>query len=240
MKLLITGIVFLMYFAAASAEVIAGQTLGQKLALHSDFAVENASPADQLIEVARRFRIPMAVEWLEDENEITPLPLSFRGGSVDQLIESIVKRSPGHQLFIDDRLVHVYSSFAYSHRFNFLNLRITSFVVKDQSLLCAEFMLRHSIDELLYPEVYKGGWNGGYGCGCPPEFWKPEISISGSNSTIREILNMIIAGSGKFLWVVRLNREELSGDRPMWEGVPRDGSGDSPLNTRWRFVLLSE
>jgi len=167
-------------------------------------------------------------------------PLSFRGGSVGQLIESIVQRSSRHQLLVDDRIVHVHSSFAYSHPLNFLNLRISSFAVKDESLLGAQARLRHSINELLYPELYKNGWGGGYGCGCPPEFWEQNITFSGSNLTIRQVLNLILEESRKFLWVVTLNREELTGDKAKWVGVPIDKYGHSPLNTRWRFILLGE
>ena len=236
----ITLIFILISFTAAVACPVAGQTLDERLAQQTDFIPQPASPPDQLIEVGRKFQIPLAIEWLDEEDVVALPPLSFRRGSVGQLIESIVQRSPQHQLLVDDRIVHVHSSFAYDHQLNFLNMRIGGFAVKDESLLGAQARLRHSINELLYPELYKYGWGGGYGCGCPPEFWKQNITFSGSNLTIRQILNLIVEESRKFLWVVRLNREELIGDKPRWVGVPIDKFGHSPLNTRWRFILLGE
>ena len=237
----ITQIFILLFLTGAVACPVAGQTLDERLTQQTDFIPQAASPPDQLIEVGRKFQIPLAIEWLDEKEEVVALrPLSFRHGSVRQLIESIVQRSPQHQFLVDERIVHVHSSIAYDHPLNFLNLQISSFGVKDESLLGAEAGLRHSINQLLYPELYKNGWGGGYGCGCPPEFWKRNITFSGSNLTIRQVLNSIVEESGKFLWVVRLNRKELSGDKPKWLGVAINESGHSPLNTRWRFILLGE
>ena len=236
----ITRIIILLSFTAALACPIAGQTLSERLTQLTDYIPQADSPPDQLIEVGRKFQIPLAIEWLDEKEAGALRPLSFRRGSVGQLIESIVQRSPNHQLLFGERIVQVHSSFAYDHPLNFLNLRISGFTVKDQSLLGAQDILRHSINELLYPELYKGGWAGGYGCGCPPEFWKKDITFSGSNLTIRQVLNLIVEESSKFLWVVRLNREELTGDKPKWLGVPIDKYGHSPLNSRWLFILLGD
>jgi hypothetical protein len=239
-KLRITQVCLLLSFAAAYVCPVAGQTINQSLDQQTDFIPQTASPPDQLIEVGRKFQIPLAIEWLDEKEVVALPPLSFRGGSVGELIEAIVQRSPEHQLTVDDRIVHVYSFSAYSQPFNFLNLRINSLAVKDQSLLGAQNALRHGINELLYPELYKNGWGGGYGCGCPPQFWEKNITFSVDSPTIREVLNLIAQNSGKFLWVVRLKREELTGDKPKWLGVPIDESGHSPLNSRWSFILLAE
>jgi hypothetical protein len=239
-KVRITEIFILLSFIAAVACPLAGQTLDQRLTQQTDFIPQTASPTDQLIEVGSKFQIPLAIEWLDEKEAGALYPLSFRGGSVGELIQSIVQRSPTHQLLVDDRIVHIYSSLAYNNPLNFLNLQITGFNVKAESLLGAEAALRHSINELLYPELYRNGWAGGYGCGCPPEFWKRNITFSGSNLTIRQVLNLIVEESRKFLWVVRLDREELTGEEPKWVGVSINETGHSPLNSRWRFVLLGD
>ncbi|HYJ47236.1 MAG TPA: hypothetical protein VEV81_11555, partial [Pyrinomonadaceae bacterium] len=71
-------------------------------------------------------------------------------------------------------------------------------------------------------------------------FWKKNITFSGEDLTIREILTRIIEESGNALWVVQLSRSEFAGKRPKWVGIPLDDHGHSPLNTRWRFLPLSE
>ena len=38
--------------------------------------------------------------------------------------------------------------------------------------------------------------------------------------------------NGNALWVVELTRDELSEDRPKWDGIPANESGNSPLNNR--------
>jgi hypothetical protein len=223
-----------------SAPVSYAQTLKERLERQTDFIPQNSSPAEQLIEISQRFKIPMAIEWLEQTNEQSKPTLTFKSGSVLNLIKAIVQQSSEHQLIVEDRILHIYSPAVVSHPFNFLNLHIENYGVKDESLFGAEDGLRMSINMMLYPELYKNGYGGGYGGGYPHVFWERKVSFSGHNLTIREILTKIAEESGNALWIVRLNPDEFTGEKPKWVGVPIDKYGHSPLNTRWRFIPLTE
>ncbi len=123
-------------------------------------------------------------------------------------------------------------------RNDFLNLRLAGFEVKNESLFGANFQLRICIDETLYPEQFENGFAGGYG-GPPGDlFWRENITVSGDNLTIREILNEIAIESHSALWIVELNPDELEGDKPKWVGVPINEHGTSPLTGRWHFVPI--
>jgi hypothetical protein len=218
---------------------ISAQTLKEKLATQTNFKPENSSPSEQLIEVAQRFKLPMAIEWLEQTKE-TKSEVLFNGGSVLELIKAILRQSPEQHLRIEDRILYIYPSSVVSHRFNFLNLRISNYDVKDESVFAAEAELRTKINMIFYPELYKNGYNGGFGGGSPHAFWRRNISFSGTNLTVRDILKRIAEESENALWIVRLRPEEFRGSQPKWRGVPRDESGHAPINSRWRFIALSE
>jgi hypothetical protein len=223
-----------------SSPSIYAQTIKERLERQTDFVPQKSSPAEQLIEVARRFKIPMAIEWLEQTREQSNPQLALKGRSVHDLIEAIVRQSPEHQLLIEDRILYVHPPAVVSHPFNFLNLRIPNYSVKDESLFGAEAALRTSINMKLYPELYKNGYGGGYGGGYPHAFWQKNITFSGRDLTIREILTGIAEESGIAFWIVRLKPEEFIGDQPKWIGVPRNKSGHSPINSRWQFLPLNE
>ena len=223
-----------------SSPVIYAQTLKERLEQQTGFIPRNSSPAEQLIEVAQGFKIPMAIEWLERTNEQSKPTLTLKRRSVLDLIKAIVEQSAEHQLIVEDRILYIYPPAVVSHPFNFLNLRVKNFDVKDESLFGAQDVLRMHLNMMLYPELYKNGYGGGYGGGYPHAFWKKNITFSGHDLRIREILNKIVEESGNALWVVKLNPDEFAGDKPKWVGVPINNNGHSPLNSRWRFIPLSE
>ena len=217
-----------------------GQNLSAKLEQQTDFFPQPAPPVEQLVEVAQQFEIPMAIEWLERSNAKPQSVVPLSGGSVLQLLQAILQQLPEHELVVEDRMLRVFSPAVVSHSFNFLNLRISSYQVTDESLLGAQAMLRTKINMILYPELYKHGHAGGYGGASDSVFWVRNMSLSGRGSTIREILTKIAEANGNALWVVRLSPEELAGDKPKWLGIPINKYGHAPINDRWRFIALSQ
>jgi hypothetical protein len=237
-QMLIFNFILLAFFTIFFSNAYA-RSLDERLNQQTDFIPQSASPAEQLIEIAQQFKIPIAIEWLE-ANELSKSTLVFNRGSVLDLIKAVMQQSPEQQLIIEDRILYISAPTVISHPLNFLNLRIESYEVKNESLFGAEDMLRININMMLYPELYKNGYNGGYGGGYPHAFWKKNITFSGENLTIREILTKIAEKSGNALWIVRLKPDEFAGDKPNWAGIPIDEYGHSPLNTRWRFIPLVE
>ena len=233
------GLALLIIYTLSSSNSSA-QTLQERLEQQTIFIPQNSSPAEQLIEVAQRFKIPMAIEWLEQKSEQSKPTLNFKRGSVLDLIKTIIQQSPEHQLLVEGRILYIYPPAVAAHQFNFLNLRIENYEVNEESLFGAEDALRICINVMLYPELYKDGYAGGYGGGYPDVFWKKNVTFSGDDLTIREILNGIAAESGNALWIVKFNSDEFDGDQPKWIGVPINESGHSPLNSRWQFIPLNE
>ena len=122
---------------------------------------------------------------------------------------------------------------------NFLNLRIPEYEAVNSPLHLAERELRAQINLLLYPNPKSGGRGGGYGGWSPDPLRDCNINLSGHNLSIRDVLTGIALACGKALWIVELSRDELSGQTPKWEGIPRNKQGQSPLANRWKFVPLN-
>ena len=182
----------------------------------------------------------MGIEWVEKSGAATrdnTVPSENR--SVRQLIEEIAKVQYGYRMEVDDGLLRFYSPAEAVHTFNFLNLRLDSYSVKDGDLFAADDQLRWAIRFTLEPEKYRNGYAGGYGHGANNVFQIPKFTLSGADLTIREVLNRIALAQGNALWVATINGADLEGGEPRWRRKSVDSAG-LPLTSAWRFVPIAE
>jgi hypothetical protein len=216
------------------------QSVEEKLACITDYVPQAADPVDQLIEVGRRFKIPMAIEWIErsgfaSQQNKSPLPKR----SVRELLEQIASVSPEHRVEVVDGLVRIYSPNDALHPFNFLNIRLPNYSVMEGDLFAAENQLRWAIRFTLEPEKYVNGFAGGYGYGANHIFEIPKFTVTASNVTIREVLNRIAVAQGNALWVVEIKSADLTRDEPHWKQTSVE-EGLVPITSAWRFFPLAE
>jgi len=227
--------------SAASAGVVRSartESLEEKLATATEFVPQAIAPVDQLIEIARRFKIPMGIEWVETGGAQREQTMSSQKRSVKELIEEILMASHGQRLEVYDGLAHIYSPAAAVHPFNFLNIRLNNYSVTDNDLFAAEDQLRWAIRFTLEPEKYRNGYAGGYGHGANEVFQTPKLTLSGSDLTIREVLNRITLSQGNALWIATIKGSDLEGDRSRWK-QKSVGAEDFPITSAWRFLPLA-
>jgi hypothetical protein len=219
---------------------VAGQTVRERLQQQTDYRPSATEPCEQLVEVARHFKIPMAIEWLDEKPATDQLAgLKFDKGSVFDLIKAIVDRAPQENLIVEDRIVRLFPPSAFDNKLNFLNLRLKQYCVSDESVLGADFYVRLGINMMLYPEQFKHGYGGGFGGG-GELFWVKAILLCVDNASIRELLTEIAAQSGQAGWIAQIKPEELKTKEPFWKGVPMNEHGASPITGHWRFFALVE
>jgi len=215
-----------------------GQMLKTKLAERTDFVPTSDTPLNQLIEVAQKFKIPMGIEWIEEMDVSVNESLDFREGRVIDLIAAITKGISDAVVNEEGEILHIFFLHSVLNPLNFLNLRIREYEVVNTPLHLAERQLQRRINMLLYPDPKSGGIGGGYGGWSPDPLRDCNINFSSHDLSIRDVLTGIALACGKALWIVKLSRDELSGQRPKWEGIPRDRQGWSPLSGRWKFIPL--
>ena len=229
-----------MLIAGGACLAVTGQSLRQKLDQQTDYHIRTVKPDEQLIEVARHFQIPMAIEWLDQLAPADPSNrMKFERGSVLDLIKAIVDQAPQQEVIVEDRFVRIFAPSAFKSRLNFLNMKLKGYCISHESVLGGDFKLRIALDEMFYPKYFKHGYNGGYGGG-ERLLLIDELTICMSKPSIRDVLSEIVAQSSRAAWIVNLKPEELRGKKPFWKGVPQNESADSPLTGRWRFVELRE
>src|SRR5205823_1240886 len=110
-------------------------------------------PEEQLMEVARHFQIPMAIEWLDQPATEGPSPrIKFERGSVLDLIKAIVDQAPQQKVLVEDRFVRIFAPSVLDSRLNFLNMKLKGYCISRESVLGADFELRIALDEMFYPK----------------------------------------------------------------------------------------
>ncbi|HEY6189776.1 MAG TPA: hypothetical protein VIW80_19125 [Pyrinomonadaceae bacterium] len=230
----------LLLLCAACCGAARAGTLEEKLLTPTAYVPQATGPVERLIEVAQKFKLPMAVEWVERAGTITPetAALPARGRSLKELLLAIVSVSPEHKIEIEGGFVRVYSPVASVHPFNFLNVRLKSYDVKDGDIFAAEDQLRWAIRFTLEPEKYRDGYAGGHGHGSGSVFEMPRFTLSGSDLTIREVLNRIALAQGNALWVATIRGDDLDGAKPYWKRKALDGEDAGEVHG-WRFIPLA-
>jgi hypothetical protein len=212
---------------------ISAQSLESKLARKTTFIPHSQSVFEQLVSVAQFYEIPMGIEWANGmEPDVSPRP-ARKGITVRGLINTILKRRAGYQARIENGVLHVVNPVIGASPQNFLNLRISEFNVKDANVFGAEALLKLKIDMTLHPERYAGGYNGGYGSPHINGFDIENITFSGRNLSVREILNKIVAANGNALWIVQLNPSKILNERFFAQD-----DGVEPAGFHWRFIPL--
>ena len=193
--------------------------LGQRL---TKYESEKTTPLEQLIELAQQFQIPMGIEWVDDSDDALTRSVNLRGTTPKDVMAQILAQKQGYTFTVEEGVVHISQiSLAHDPR-NFLNISFPQYTVQKASLREADYWLGVSLKRFLHPERNMGGGFGG--SRLEADFDVPMISFSGSDLTVRQILNKLVLAHGKSLWVVHLNSQLLMEGEPFYaSGTSSDG-----------------
>jgi len=216
-----------------------GRQIQSKLDQQIDsFDSEAQSCEEQLIEIAQRFQIPIGIEWSHPRAKKSAPPVHLREVTIREAIRHIIQNS-GHEFEMRDGIIHIFSASFVSDGRNFLNLRIPEFSLSNANLISASHQLKKSLFLSLHPGSNYGG---GYGYGTPRDdgFDKDNISFSGQNLTVREILTKIVTANGNALWIVRLIPSQMMTNEPFFVQGPLSDENRNATNFIWQFISLGK
>jgi len=214
--------------SSAQESPSAGQLDAKLHAAVPEYNVTGDTFIAALLRVADEFKIPLGVEWIATPSALEKLSLSWHDTSVMNIVESIAHSQPGYEVRVDGSVLHVTST-AIPHAQDFLNLKVHSFDVQEQVVQVVERQLRGAIVATVAPQKV-GGILGSLATS-PDE---PTISIKREDTSVREILDGLIAVSRKKIWVVTfvdsfiLTTTGFRRTMTLWNNAPVPGS-EQPL-----------
>lgn len=211
-------------------------SIDERLAQKATFIPKSESALEQLIEVARHYQIPMGIEWI-NRAETNALAVAS-GANVGELIQAILQRSPEHQATVENDILHISPVLLSASPRNVLNLRIEEFYAKNENVFEVNDRLKTEIRDKFNPEKYANGYNCGFGYAPDDALAVRNITFSGSNLTVREILDGIVRASGNAIWIVNLKEENLvQAEKPPTQEESKSNNQSMPM-LYWRFIPL--
>jgi len=216
--------------------IVFSQSLSSKLSQKADFVPTTSSPKDELIEVAQHYELPMGIEWIYAPDQARPALLIKAQPTVRGMIDMILRQTPGYIFEIKNGVINISNYSVAENPRNFLNLRIGEYNASKVNVFGAESLLRMAIARTVHPERYLGGTNGGYGYGVPRDdgLDVKNISFSGTNLTVRDVLNALVRENGNSLWVVELDMSKTMKDEPFF--AQRSYGSDVQTHFTWQII----
>ncbi len=158
------------------------------------FDARGCSMAELAVQIAYRYRLPMAIEYLDRGALRKPLHLKLRGQSVRQVIAALVPSVPGYQVDFSQGLVDIYSPAARRNPSNPFNTLIRKYDVDGLDTHFADAQLLCAFGQQINPHSGCGG-------SVAPGQWGPmKITLHLENKRVYEILNAIVAQNGEAIW----------------------------------------
>jgi hypothetical protein len=194
---------------------------------------------DALAKVAAKFQIPIGVQWSENSDTKRKVYASWANVDAQQVIQQLVRAHPGYRLEVSGGVVHVFPDWTISNRHDFVNLKVSKFIVRDQVPEIASHQLRDLVKLNVSPSpLPKPGVAGGTGYSQGADVGEQNIGLRLQNVTVRDALDKIALASDRKIWVVTFTDEPLTPSgfrrtRTLW--IKTIASNEQPVwdSLRW-------
>jgi len=150
--------------------------------------------AELAVLISYRYKLPMAIEYLDHNALRKPLHFKVKDQSVRQVIASIVGSVPGYQVDFSQGLVDIYSPAARSDTSNPLNMVVRKYDAEGLDTHIADTQLLCAIGRQINPN---SGCGGSVAAG---QWGNLKITLHLENKRVYEVLNAIVAQNGRAIW----------------------------------------
>jgi hypothetical protein len=168
-----------------------------------DYRMSPVNFVEALTHLASDFEIPMGIEWVDTPAARSRLNFSWQHATVREAIRAIVKSQPGYQMEVKLGIVHIYPSKLIRDRQNILKIKIRDFEVHDEFADVASRKLHELVKLIVYRPKPQRGPGGIAGSGAAT-LDTPRISLRLQNATVEDVLDALVAASGRKIWIVTL------------------------------------
>jgi hypothetical protein len=225
-------------FLLLAVEPVYSENLEAKLTQQANYIPAAGTTLTELLDVAQHYGIPMGIEWVYQPTMEELRPIVPNKATVEDLIKSILQQSLGYQMETAKGVLHIYQPFLYTDPKNFLNIRVPTFEVKDATVFGIEAKLRRDIPKVLHPEPHESGSSGGriIGGHRSDGFDLNNITFSGKNICIREVLDNTIVQNGNSLWVAQLDVSQMMSNEPFYAQVSLYKKRAAATTFEWQLI----
>jgi hypothetical protein len=193
--------------------------------------------ADAILEIAKRFELPVGIEWLKDAEALQGLDLTWRDATIRDIIGSVAKKYPPYGFRVEDGVVHVFRPDLLSDNHNFLNLRVPdSFEARQEVGGLNNQRLRALAQAIGSPRNVPPGAGEAFEYATGLE--EKPLTLRLRGLTIREALEKLAEVSERKMWVVTfsagagLTPTGFHRTETLWHPTPFP-DGDQPV---WDFL----
>lgn len=190
-----------------------------------------------LQEVARKFEIPLGVEWFKDEKTEQPVSRSWGNVSVKDIFDELARSEDGYEMVISNGLVHVRPASFHSGRQDFTALEIDTFDAHGVVIEGANRRLHELIAMTMVPTSPSSGPVGTAGSQLSSG-GERLLTVHLSHATVRDVLDRLALASDRKIWVVTFvdgsTPTRFWRTRSLWSSeIPADDQQPVWDNFRW-------
>jgi hypothetical protein len=218
------------------ARVKRSHTLEGKLLARLDRFEGAGKPATELLlDLAYKYRLPMAIEYVDRESSTRPIKVVLRDKTVGQALATIVATMPGYALSTSEGLVDVYSPHAREDPSNGLNFVVKNYDVDGVDTHQASADLSCAMGREMHPP------RGCFVSMAGGQWGALKITLHIREAKVYQILNRIVAQNRSAVWTVLAPPDRLSslGKSP-WYIYPLDPAFKQTAIERLKGLFPSE
>jgi hypothetical protein len=187
---------------------------------------------DALLEVANRFQLPLAVEWVKSLETLRAVRFSENFTTATEAFDAVLSSYTDYAWQRENGVVHVFPKTMVKDPRNPLNFIVSQIPDRLWTVKEADDFVFQSIGEAVRstgPKVLSADLPAGS---------EPRFRLRADNAPVREVLNQIISASKMKIWIATFPRDLPLTVKGFWETTPMyDPRGVKPEDQPfWIFL----
>jgi hypothetical protein len=229
MKSLISVLLVALFAASVPAQPVPAQNAAQD---RTPASLQGSSLIDALLEVASRFQLPLAVEWVKSPETLRAVRFSENFTTATEAFGGVLSSYAGYAWRLENGVVHVFPKTMVNDPRNPLNFVVDQIPNRLWTVKEADDFVFQSIGEAVRstgPKVLSADLPAGS---------DPRFGLRADNAPVREVLNQIISASKMKIWIATFPRDLPLTVKGFWETTPMyDPRGVKPEDQPfWIFL----
>jgi hypothetical protein len=194
------------------------------------YQITAANLLEAVSQLSSQFGIPIGIQWAESPTATKVINGSWTNAKVDDILRDIVAEDPSYELVVSRAVVHIHPRTFSRDPSDFLNIKLDSFVARDEYTRQIGFKLHDILNPTMTGRSAVGACAGSVAVGAG----ETKTSINLSEPRVLDVLDTILLGSNFSMWMVTFDEKTkyngYIGTKSIWRST---GAADQP---NWDFI----